>query len=348
MSVRAAADIPADSSHEQCGHVSYVPGAAVTGDLVSTGSSDRDVTNRTPGGAAGTDAATVGTPRHADPVVEEAPAAVQAGWRGADMGMVRDSDELPVELLARAGLARLEQRQTLPRAARPPSDWDPPATGARYWPEQLPDEPRACPAERGAVEAYTRIVRTLDADWRRGRTVRGLAADAGISPSMVQAVFRGQRWPSPVTVGRVAAVLELRVLLTDPRQTQLRPVRGARTDPPPDRRAREQQVRATHRVDAGEPMSAAAAGALARTWHDLMIEELFWRMDAARITQVEAARRAGVARSTLGRARTTTADDRRPLPLPVIFALAHVTGVQVSVKTLAGTWPLAPWEQPPR
>ena len=123
-----------------------------------------------------------------------------------------------------------------------PTRWDAPRLGAPAWPHQLVG--LRCPRQRQAVAAFAQLCDTLDRARPRPYGWRRLAAVAGLSPSVAEAVIRGRRWPDVRTLGLLAAVLGHRLLLVDERKPPITLTPGPRSRRGPARPARP----GTHRT----------------------------------------------------------------------------------------------------
>lgn len=222
-----------------------------------------------------------------------------------------------------------------------PKAWSAPAHQASYFPRQV--RKATSPGEQSALDMLASVVDTLDLSRGREDTVRGLAARAGVAPSAVNALLRGQRWPSVQTLGRVAATLGHRLLVAETRPVPAPRAVGARVGSPPDRRGREEAAR--HEYERQEKREGQArAGALAGVWHDLIVEELFWRLDHQGITHTQAAAKIGVARSCISEARAAGSSQDTWVSAGVVLALASLVKVQVRAVAMTKGWPRAPWE----
>ena len=143
------------------------------------------------------------------------------------------------------------------------------------------------------------------------------------------------------TLGRLAATVAHRLVLVDPRPWEFHASPGARPDAPPDRAGRE----AVASEDTPEP-GDLRAGSLAAAWHDLALDELWWRLDSTRVPAVTAAGNLRLRRNTVSESRHARASTHGTwVSLPVIYGLAELVKLRLSAQPLDRPWPRAGWER---
>jgi hypothetical protein len=86
------------------------------------------------------------------------------------------------------------------------------------------------------------------------------------------------------------------------------------------------------------------AESLAHLWHDLIVEELWWRLDATKLPATAVAGKLRLSRDTVTGSRYTRSDNGQWASYPVLAGLALVTGTVMRVQPLTRAWPRAPWE----
>jgi len=250
----------------------------------------------------------------------------------------------------------LENASARQRAALvPPSRWLVPRARARYWPRL--DGGSDCDVEAEAVRRYAAITTAIARALPFEVGQRRLADLAGLPASVVEAALAGRAWASLSTLGRIACVLGLRLVLAGNHPPvhldDHRPSLGR----PPDRPGVETAaLAAAGLLPAGgqfmrlglagchdEAVCRSMADVLAPAWHNVITAELWWRLRYQRLTAAAAADELGVRPNTISSARRAVAPDRW-VSTRLVAGLAYLLDCHLEVRPDVHPWPKAPWQ----